>query len=473
MKFYRISTLVFFGVLAVLLTALHSPGEMSVDSVMALYEAMKGHAEGWGPTFMAATLEWFGGGTLGSSLFVALMCILTYGCFTALLIDRNTPSVPRWQIASAFVLSLNPLFMFYIGIIWKDVMLATIAVLAATLLLLAVGRTGRNKYILIGIAAIVTGAMVPIRQQGILLAAPFAIIEGLLVAKELRAATFTRAIVFLGCIAFVISCNIVFYELSAATVKPQLHGPVSVGIYTIQAYEIAGMIANAKPDDPAIWSGASQQVQREIKTNYSSERIDTIWHLEPVRDYFNALTGEQYMTIWLRGIKHDPKAFLQSRFGAFASLLGLRSIAGCVPAFWGIGALPALPEQVKQLGLHDGMDARAKLIGRAAVRLYNTPVFRNWFYALLLLIVSFVALIKTTGVVRLTLLSIIVANWLYWLSFLPTTIACDFRYLYPVAALTTILWVYMLVNIPIGLWPHKLWGTRGISSAANETTRLR
>lgn len=455
MKLYRGLTLSFFAVLVAFLAVLHSPGEMSVDSVMALYEAMKGHAVGWGPTFMAATLAWLGGGTLGSSLFVALMCILTYGCFAALLIYSNATNVRRWQIVLAFVLSLNPLFMFYVGIVWKDVMLTTIAMVAATLLLLSVGRAGRNRYILLGLAALVTGAMVPIRQQGILLAAPFAIAIGLLVVRELRAAMFTRVASFIGCIAFVIGCNMMLYELSAATVKPQLHGPISVGIYTIQAYEIAGMIADAKPDDPVTWSGASQQVQREIKVHYSPERIDTIWHLEPVRDYFNALTGKQYMSIWLRGIKHDPKAFLQSRFGAFASLLGLRNITGCVPTFWGIGALPALPEQVKQLGLHDGVNARARVIGRAAVNLYNTPVFRNWFYAVLLLIGSFVVFLRATGAPRLTLLSIIIASWLYWLSYLPTTIACDFRYLYPVAGLTTILWVYMLANTPIAFRPRE------------------
>lgn len=443
MKLYHRSIFALFACLAALLAALHSPGEMSVDSVMALYEAMKGQAVGWGPTFMAATLAWLGGGAVGASIFVALICVLTYGCFAALLVSQSSKRVPRWQIALAVMLSLNPLFMFYVGIIWKDVMQATIAMVAATLLLLASCRSGRSRYIFLGFAIVAVGILVPIRQQGILLAIPMAVAIGWVASRDVQRAMTVRAGVFVGCAVLAIVCSVIFYALSAATVKPQSRGPVSVGIYTIQAYDIAGMIANAKPGDLAAWSDAPLVTQNAIKSHYSSERIDSIWHQETVRNYFNKLSAAQYMSIWLRGIKHDPAAYLKSRLDAFASLLGLEDIKGCVPAFAGIGALP---DQVSALGLTNGMNARAHVIGRLAVAIYPTPVFRNWFYALLLLIASVLLLVALKSDARICAGGIAVAAWLYLLSFLPTSIACDVRYLYPVSGLTTALCLFLLTH---------------------------
>jgi len=201
-------------------------------------------------------------------------------------------------------------------------------------------------------------------------------------------------------------------------------------------------------------------VQADIKLHYSSERIDTIWRLESIRNYFNKLSAEQYTSIWLHGIEHDPGAYLRSRYDAFASLLGMRSIEGCVPAFWGVGALP---DQVAQLGLQNGMDARARLIGHTAIRLYGTPVFRNWFYSLLLILVSGAAVFRMNAERRICTVSIAIATWLYFFSFLPTTIACDFRYLYPVACLSTLLCIYLLTRTRL---------FKASETAASESTRV-
>lgn len=443
MRLYRYLTFGLFAVLATVLAAFHSPGQMSVDSVMALYEGAKGAAVGWGPTFMAATLSWLGGGTVGTSLFVGINCALTYGCFTILLTRHEVRSVPPWQTALAFVLALNPLFMFYVGIIWKDVMLATIAMVTATLLLLAADKHGRNRYLLVVLATIMAGVLVLIRQQGILIAVPFAIVAAWLVTRDLKRSRPVHAVAFVACVGLVVASSVTFYALSAATVRPQPRGSISIGIYTIQAYDIAGMIANAKPGDPAKWSGASQAVQSDIKAHYSSERIDTIWHLEPVRDYLNTFSAQRYMSVWLHGIEHNPKAYMKSRVDAFASLLGLRSIVGCVPAYWGENGLP---EQISALGLRNEMDARARIVGHSAQNLYGTPVFRNWFYAFLLLAGTILTAFRIHGEVKIPAVGVVAAAWLYWLSFLPTTIACDFRYLYPVAALASVLCMFSLTH---------------------------
>lgn len=443
---YVVVTVVVFGTLAAVLAAFHAPGELSVDSVMALYEAMKGVAVGWGPTFMAATLAWLGGGAVGATLFVAMMCLLTYGCYAALLIGCRGTGVPRWQIVIAFVLALNPLFMFYVGIIWKDVMQATVALVVATLMLLAVMRSGRMRYVALGIALIVAGMLTPIRQQGILLLVPLASAIGWVAVRDTNRNLLIRLAMSIACICISVGVSEVFYSLASTAVKPQSSGPVSVGIFTIQAYDIAGMIANAPPGDPSAWSNAPESTKNDIKHYYSSQRIDSVWQHHTVSSYFNSLSAHQYMSIWLSGIRHDPGAYLESRFNAFGELLGFGHVVGCVPAFAGIGAIP---EQVQQLGLQNGMDARAHVVGRLMTALVSTPVFRNWFYAGLLIVVSVLTMLRLRGHARATVCGIIASAWLYFFSFLPTTIACDVRYLYPVAVLVTAIFVFILVHVPL------------------------
>lgn len=445
LRAYRHSAFGLFAALAAVLAAFHFPGQMSVDSVMAIYEGATGAAVGWGPTFMAATIEWLGGGIVGTSLLVGIMCVLTYGCFATLLTRYSVRSVPFWQIVLGLILALNPLFMFYVGIVWKDVMLATAAMLAGTLLLLAAEQHGRIRHLMLALAAIVSGLLVPIRQQGILIAIPFAVVAAWLAARELELSKPLRAGVFAGYIVLVGACSVIFFAMSSATVTPQANGPVSVGIYAIQAYDIAGMIADARPGDPSKWSGASTKVQADIKAHYSSERIDTIWH-EPVSNYFNGFSAERYMSVWLHGIAHNPWAYLKSRATAFAALLGLHDVKGCVPAYWGVSGLP---KQMSALGLQEEMDARAHIIGRTAQDLYASPVFRNWFYALLLLAGTLQAVFRIQGGAKIAAGGIFIGAWLYWASFLPTTIACDFRYLYPVAALATVLCIFVLGHAPV------------------------
>jgi hypothetical protein len=442
-KFHKL-TFLLFSAIAVALAAFHSPGQMSVDSVAALYEGATGVAAGWGPTFFSAFLAWLGRSVVGTSMFIAINCYLTYGCFSALLVSQGKELVPRWQLLLAFVLALNPLFMFYVGIIWKDVMLATAAMAAGTSILLAANKDGRARYLLLGGAAAAIASLALIRQQGFLVALPFTVVVAFLAVKELRCRLAGRVIVFLLCAGSIAGSTFVLDKLANHTVRQAAASPVSVGLLTIRAYDIAGMIKYAAPGDAAGWAEAAEDVQTKIKSTYSPERIDSFWHDPIVRGYFDSLSEARYSLIWKRGIEHDPRAYLEHRINAFMSLLGTRSIEGCVPAYWGIAGIP---EQLAGLSLREEMDARARVIGRASLDMYGSPVFRNWFYVLLLIVSTVIIALRARGEQRLATGGIAVAAWLYLVAFAPTTIACDFRYLYPVATLSTILCIFLLTHV--------------------------
>lgn len=442
-RVYRRMTLGIFAALAVFLAAFHSPGQMSVDSILALYGAMRGVAAGWDVTFLSAIMVWLGGGVIATSLFVAINCCLTYGCFAALLTYHRAETASRWRLALAFVLALNPLFMFYVGIVWKDVILATCAMVVATLLLMAANNKGRSRYLLLVLSAVTIAFLIPIRQQGILLAVPFSIVTAGLVICPLSRQFKLRATIFFICLGCIVGCALLFTGLQNKTITGPATGAVQQGLLTIRDYDIAGIIANTDVSEPDSWSETTPSVREAIRKLYSPERIDTIWHVPEIRSYFDNMGSAQGWSIWAHGIEHHPAAYIRHRWNAMAWLLGLHEMKGCVAAYWGVYGLP---DQVTALGLQEEMDARAKLIGRLTVDLFGTPVFRNWFYTLLLAASSIAVVFRLRGRQRWTAAGIAVAGWLYLLSFIPTTIACDFRYLYPVASVTSVLCVYLLVS---------------------------
>lgn len=449
MTLYRNAVYAMFGGLSAAVIALHSPGQMSVDSGIALYEGLTGQAEGWGPTFFAATVAWLGGGVVGAALFVAVNTALTYLCFVSLLTSSELVyQQPAWKRVLCVALALNPVFMFYAGILWKDVMLATMALVAATSLLVAPSKAGVARLALFA-TTVVSAAMLPLlRQQGIILAAPLALALAAVVAGSTTGRK--RFVIGVGCLLLVAAVSVALDRASKLTIKPLPTSPVSVGMMTIRAYDIVGMVAYARPDDESDWSRADDLAKEQIRRLYSPERIDTLWHDPAVRSYINSLDEQESWSVWRAGIQHDPVAYLTHRFNAFAFLFGLREIKGCVPAYWGVAAPP---EYLERAGLVEEMDPRDRLIGRWSQRLHGSPVFRNWFYAALL--VAALSLLRHANVREFRVVgAIAIAAGLYLASYGPTTIACDFRYLYPVTCLSTALLIWVFLNSTPPARPH-------------------
>lgn len=433
-------------VVSVLLVALHSPGQLSVDSGVALYEGAVGHAVGWGPTFFAATLQWLGGGELGASFFVALNTLAIYGCLAALLgaWDEREPAPARWRRAAALVLALNPLFAFYAGIVWKDVMLSTCAMVAATALLTASGAEGRARGWRIALALLAVAPLTLLRQQGVLLAMPLVAAAAWVAAvPSLRSRSRGRALgLAIAIVASSAATTVLLQGLSSRTIRPAQSSPVAVGVDTIRSYDIAGMIAYARPGDLSPWSGADAVMRQQLRYYYDPERIDPIWNDPVSRAYFRGLGSETLARVWWAGLRADPMAYASHRARAFAALMGFGSVAGCVPAYWGVAAPP---QYLEPLGLVEAMDARDHAIGRMTEALYPTPVFRHWIYASLLAIAC-VAALRRRRRDRAVLLTTVGAAAAYLLSYAPTTIACDFRYLYPVACLSTVSCIWLLLR---------------------------
>ena len=92
-------------------------------------------------------------------------------------------------------------------------------------------------------------------------------------------------------------------------------------------------------------------------------------------------------------------------------------------------------------------DSRDRLVGVLAKALVSSPVFRHWWYAAMLLLAT-IALLRMPGRADAALWAVAIGAWAYLLSFVPTSIACDVRYLYPVALIATLLCIRLLLSPP-------------------------
>ncbi|TXI50446.1 MAG: hypothetical protein E6Q50_03870 [Lysobacter sp.] len=440
---HRYAIMLLLGALSIVLAAIHSPGQMSVDSGMALYEGATGQAVGWGPTFFASIIAWLGGGSIGAALFVALNSAATYGVFAKLIAGYDgTERRAPLRLYAAALIALNPVFMFYVGILWKDVMLATLAMVASMSILDAANRRDPPRISAAWIPVLCLSAIPLLRQQGVLIAFPLTISLAWVYARA-RTRTVSRIGVMAGFLSMTLAGTFAFDALSKSTIAPLPASPLSVGFNTVRSYDVVGMVAFAEKNDDSKWTGADGETIQRIRALYSAERIDTLWHDDKVRGYFNAMPPERLSAVWLGGIKHDPVAYLSHRAAALRYLFGMDSMKGCVSAYWGVAA-PS--EYLARVGLREEMDPRDRLIGRWAESSRETIFFRHWLYAVMLALSIVAVYRRRRSPDAIALWSIAAAAVLYAGSYLPTTIACDFRYLYSMMALASFLSAYLLLN---------------------------
>lgn len=435
-----------WGTLALLLVAMHSPGQMSLDTVVALYEGVIHRAVGWGPPFMASVLEWLGGGVVGAAVFVALNTALVLGGFF-LVLTRGADAghlgrLPAWRFWLALLLCLNPLFLLYVGIVWKDVLLATLAMAAVVGLWSLERRLDARRWWLVALVVLALAALPWARQQAFLVAFPLWGALAWLVARRQvgRPRRFAAALAVLLVLAL---GHRGIGAAADATITPLPDSPTSTGLAIVMAYDIIGMSASRNDGEPARSAGADQETIGAMRRTYSPERVDSSWHVPEVSSFINGLSQDELRSAWWRGVRDHTGDYLAHRRKALGALLGFGSMEGCVAGYWGVAGIP---EQVLHAGLIEEMDPRDRLIGHVTRVLRDTPVLRHWAYLLLLAGATVVLLRRRGGEGAPTALAATLGAWLYFGSYVPTTIACDFRYLYPTAALACLVALHLLVT---------------------------
>lgn len=412
--------------LAGLALALHAPGHLTTDSSIQLHEAASGRIESWAPPFMSALLYWLGMGTMATSLFVLINVAATYGGLFLAARPRDTdPAWPWWRIAATLALVANPVIFAYVGIVWKDVLLASLCTLALGLSVAAWrSATRRGRVTCAALALLVLLPIPMVRQQGLLLLPVFAISPAWLIASTARPGR--RKTILAATAVAVLGGYLLLKLLVAASFASGPDGrDLSVGTRIIKTYDLVGIQVRTGAAGPLARAGASPAALAAMHREYGGDRVDRLGADPELRAFLDTV-APRTDALWLTAIREHPLAYGRHRLSAFSWLAGLHAERTCLPFQVGVEGIDAF---LAESGMRQERELRDLRLYDFYLHFVHTPLWKHWLYIIAVCVALLLAA-RRGGMARTTLLPWGIGLGLFAGSFLPTSIACDFRYLY-------------------------------------------
>lgn len=425
--------------------AIHIPGQISMDTSIQLYEAATGEAASFNPPFMSALLRWLGGGEQSTSLLVAINAILLYGSMaTVAIVLTKTKSqngvlrVQAWQVVACTLLIINPIVFIYSGIVWKDVLFGALLSAACSLGIAATAGNllSRMSCILACLLLLSMGYLT--RQQGlfmvpILLCAPVIAIWSCFPTKK-----------FISALSLFLAFSLVTLGLQTL-VKLSIHSPdekyESVGYSSIMKFDLAGIVNYSTKTNLEFAYPISAEQVISIRSVYSPSRVDYLDREQLSREWLT-MTPDTLKQAWISMIVQNPGAYFEHRLQSYATLLGLKGIEGTLPVHIGIDGNP---EYLKAVGMNVETGVRSHLLYRFASSFFDWPIYRHIFWlGLMICLIAVGSTSRYNTHIKSIGFLIALATTLMYASFLPTTIASDFRYLFgaiPLVAMLGLIWV--------------------------------
>lgn len=423
-------------------------GHLSTDSTQQFYEALLGRSISWNPPFMSAVLAALGGDQPGAALqaagrFVLLMTLLLWGGLALAVSAALRPRVPLLALLAVGLLLANPVLLVYAGIVWKDVFAAALLTFSVALGIAAIGA--RHSALRVGSALFSIGllALLPlVRQQGVFLAPWFALLPLLALAWMPRWRKAARVTAIIGMLALALLTHHAAERWSAQRIVGNDGRAVSVGFSSIYRFDLAGMETYTR-DGPLVEAGVPREALAELAEHYTAERIDFMGRAPALSAFLHGFLASDLRRLWLHGVLQHPNAYLTHRRVAFERLLGIGGVMGCLPVHLGVSGLP---DTLAALGLKGEIDARDRELYAALKPLFGTPLFGHWFYLSAMVAMALFIGFRRTGRTRLALAVVVFGTIMFYGSFIPTGIACDFRYLFPAIPIVTLLALLLLLG---------------------------
>lgn len=443
------------GVAACTCIALQAPGQVSMDTSVQLYEASIGQSISYNPPFMSALMRWLGGGSVATSLLVLINAVLLYGSFalTAVSVgnmgqDQGRDHLPYWRIILAIVIVLNPIIFLYAGIVWKDVLFASLLTSGCALTLAAsTGGIYKRYACALGAIAVLAAGMIT-RQQGIFMVP--CILLAVIVALWPSNSRNQKFYVIAGVIAaFLVSVTVLQKRVDAA-IKPPVKVATSVGFRNLMIFDLAGMVSDSDRQASDYAFPITPEQLTAIRQIYTPERVDTLDRTPFTQAWVGRLPNSELSDAWWAMLKQNPGAYAEHRLSAFGKLIGLYGLEGTLPIHIGVEGNPSY---LKQVGIGEGRDQRSQLIYDIAVQYFTWPIYRHFFW-LGALVLAVVIGVYARLPRRLLLISALIAaaTALMYASYLPTAIAADFRYLFGAIPLVMMLFMVLLMGGRITYW---------------------
>ncbi len=394
---------------------LNLPGQMSYDSVSQLFDGRFGAYNSWHPAVMAWLLGLFDSLLSGTALFVMFEAAMLALAFI-LSLRRNT----GWgAVPVALGIVLTPQFLLYQGTVWKDVLFADAFVFSFALLARAVLERGGRRLVLFILFFLALSLAALARQNGLLLLPVGALTFGLATAGSSIWRGAMRAMAaLLMMLALVIGANLLL----------AFRGDGGEGLRSeirlAQIYDLTGAAKEGFPlsllrhGDPLLAAAIEQKGVRA----YSLQMQDTLEPLLPAQITQGAVAAQ-----WRGLLLTRPDIYVRERAGVFWQVVATPDIAACHPAYVGIDGDGA---QLKALGLTARIrpaDAKLAVYARAFM---GTPVLSHLAFGVLA-VGLLVLYLRRRGRTDIAMAGMLAGALTFTSSFFFVSVACDYRYLYP------------------------------------------
>lgn len=433
----------------------HLPGHISMDSSMQFYEAHIGQSVTWNPPYMSAIIRWLGGGERAASALVFLNALVTYlslGLLAARLMlpprDGSAPApMGRWWLPFrtllVLVLLANPILFLYVGILWKDVLFSSFTLAGAALGLAAVGSRRGQAWLLAVASVVVLAVAMKIRQQGVFMSPVLLLIPLVAVTVGRGLGRRGKVLAVVGLVALFVASSLLMSMLVAKTIQTGSEYGNQVGFRGLMQYDTIGMMVESEIPTARLPFDMTDEVRAEAKRVYSVYRGDFMWYSPEVTQWLSA-PYEVVKQRWWGMLKADPQAYLRHKFGAFRALLNVDGVRACLPVHVGIDGNHEL---LRKAGFEPGVDAKDMRLWGVTQDVIAWPIYRHWVYLVALLVACMALMVLPMAPrMRWAALVLALAAGLLYASYLPTSIACDFRYLFAGVCLVSLLWVVIATS---------------------------
>lgn len=419
------------------LLAINLPGHLTVDSIIALAQGRSGVRETWAPAAFAWALGAADRLRAGTGLYVAAASAVLFASLLSLptLRPRTAWTAP---VAAALAV-LTPQIAVYQGIVWRDVLFANLAVAGFVLLARAAARWSQGlPWASLLASALCLGVAAAVRQNGVVL------VLAAVVALAWTARRFGGRPVVWG-LAGLLATGVVAFGVVRLS-EPQQTAPklrAGAEVLILQHYDVVAVaardpqfklaeVARVRPD-------SARLIEDRAKSVYTPARIDPLDDDPDVRRALWRMPDAAMHAQWLATIQQRPGDYLAHRAEVFHWLIAPPDRQACTPFAVGVTGPSAV---LARLGITPRADARDLRIKQALITLGNSPLFSHLAWLGLGLAAAAFLLIRRDPA-DLVVAALVLGAAIFAASFLAISVACDYRYLYPLdlAAITALLYV--------------------------------
>ena len=429
------------GLLLVL--AANLPGQMSLDSVVALVEARTGVRQTWAPAVSSWLLKLFDHLVAGTGLYVTASASLLFLSLMSLVGLRGRST--WWAVLLGVLAIATPQLLIYQGIVWRDVLFANLSV-AGFIMLAHAAKGWRTKvpYPPLGGALVCLALATLVRQNGVLLLLAGALVVASTARGGKRSARLAWGLGFLvaaGVLALGVN------ELAQPAQVPEKLRLNSAALI-LQHYDVVGAKAH-QPDlrmddigaaDPA----ARTLLESQAASHYSASRVDTLDLDEAYRKALWRVPDAAMNAQWLDVILHHPGAYLLHRADVFRWTFLTPELVKCLPVQVGVEG-PA--DMLHGLDLQAGADNQDRALAAYAQRFYPTPVYSHLTWALVAVGVIGLLLFRGDGA-DWAIIGLLGGTLAFVASFVVISVACDYRYLYLLDLAAMVGLIYVALDPP-------------------------